>query len=375
MSSVRVHNFAVSLDGYATGEGQSMDQPFGHAGDRLMRWYTATRTFRSMHSPGPDGPDGAGSTGVDDAMAAAWSRGVGAEIMGRNKFGPQRGPWSDEEWQGWWGDAPPFHTPVFVLTHHPRPSVEMAGGTTFHFLDATPAEALRAARAAAGDLDVRIGGGPTTVREFLAADLIDTMHIAMVPIVLGGGVRLWDGPGERSDEGLSLSGLENRFDIESVTGASGVTHLMFTRVPRVVSASREIGADAATVFELIADPAQQPRWDGNDNLVEAAPGQRVHGVGGVFTTTLTTGATRENRIVEFDEGRRIAWKPSEPRLPAPGHLWRWEIEPLAQGRVRVTHTYDWTALNDPKRLIRARATTADKLRASLDRLAALVEAR
>jgi dihydrofolate reductase len=160
-----------------------------------------------------------GSTGVDDAMAAAWGPGIGAEIMGRNKFGPQRGPWEDHEWQGWWGDNPPFHTPVFVLTHHPRPSVEMAGGTTFHFVDATPQEALRRAREAAGDLDVRIGGGPATVRDFLAADLIDHLHVVVVPIVLGRGVRLWDGQ----------EGLEERFGVEAVTAPSGVTHVTFTR--------------------------------------------------------------------------------------------------------------------------------------------------
>jgi dihydrofolate reductase len=163
MSQVRVHNFTVSLDGFGTGAGQSLDAPFGHAQDRLMTWFFTTRTFRAMHG----GPGG--STGVDEALASNWGPGIGAEIMGRNKFGPQRGPWADKEWKGWWGDNPPFHTPVFVLTHHPRPSIEMDGGTTFHFIDATPAEALDTARQAAGGLDVRIGGGPTTIREFLAA--------------------------------------------------------------------------------------------------------------------------------------------------------------------------------------------------------------
>src|SRR5207248_1144511 len=140
MSKVRVHNFAVSLDGCATGEGQSLDAPFGHAGGRLMEWFFETRAFQSMN-----GKDG-GSEGVDNAYAMAWGPGIGAEIMGRNKFGPQRGAWQDEEWKGWWGDNPPFHTPVFVLTHHPRPTLEMAGGNTFHFIDASPAEALARAR-------------------------------------------------------------------------------------------------------------------------------------------------------------------------------------------------------------------------------------
>jgi dihydrofolate reductase len=216
MSLVRVHNFSVSVDGFGTGEGQSLDAPFGHAGGRLHEWFFATRTFQAMH-----GKTG-GSTGVDDAVASTWGSGVGAEIMGRNKFGPQRGPWADEEWKGWWGDDPVFHTPVIVLTHHPRPSIEMKGGTTFHFADASPAEALAAARKAAGDLDVRIGGGPSTIRQFLAADLIDHMHIVVVPIVLGRGERLWDG----------LEGLEQRFRVESVSSPSGVTHVTFTRRPR-----------------------------------------------------------------------------------------------------------------------------------------------
>ncbi|WP_327668841.1 MULTISPECIES: dihydrofolate reductase family protein [unclassified Streptomyces] len=213
MSRVRVHNFAISIDGFATGEGQSLEAPFGHAGERLHEWFFPTRTFQHMlGKPG-------GSTGVDDAFAGAWDTGIGAEIMGRNKFGAQRGPWEDEDWKGWWGPNPPFHTPVFVLTHHPRPSVEMEGGTTFHFVDATPQEALRQAREAAGDLDVRIGGGPTTVREFLAEDLVDHLHIVVVPIVLGRGERLWDG----------LEGLEKRFRTESVTTPGGVTHMTFTR--------------------------------------------------------------------------------------------------------------------------------------------------
>ncbi|WP_019632188.1 dihydrofolate reductase family protein [Actinomadura atramentaria] len=214
MSRVRVHNFSVSLDGYATGEGQSLEQPFGHAGTRLVQWALPTRTFRAIH-----GEEG-GSSGVDEAVAGSWQTGIGAEIMGRNKFGPQRGPWADEEWKGWWGANPVFHTPVFVLTHHPRPTLEMEGGTTFHFIDATPKEALAQAREAAGGLDVRIGGGPTTVRQFLADDLVDYLHVAVMPIVLGRGVRLWDG----------LEGLEERFpEFESVTSPSGVTHLLFSR--------------------------------------------------------------------------------------------------------------------------------------------------
>ena len=142
---------------------------------------------------------------------------------------------------------------------------------------------------------------------------------------------------------------------------------------RVVSASRAIAAGADRIFALIADPAQQPRWDGNDNLAEAPPGQRVRGTGEVFTMTTTKGRVRENHVVEFDEGRRIAWRPAEPGGQPPGHLWRWELEPVDTATTRVTHTYDWTELTDPKRFQRARETSADNLRASLDRLADLAE--
>ncbi|HTJ70187.1 MAG TPA: dihydrofolate reductase family protein [Actinospica sp.] len=213
MSRVRVHNLAISLDGYGTGADQSQEAPFGHAGTRLMQWFFETRSWRSMN-----GFDG-GNTGVDDAMAGQWGPGIGAEIMGRNKFGPQRGPWEDHEWQGWWGEDPPFHTPVFVLTHHPRPTLEMAGGTTFHFIDATPQEALAQARDAAKGLDVRIGGGVDVVRQFLEADLVDHLHVVVVPILLGRGERLWDGQ----------EGLEDRFTVESFSSPSGVTHMVFYR--------------------------------------------------------------------------------------------------------------------------------------------------
>lgn len=216
MPSVRVHNLGVSLDGFATGEGQTLEAPFGHAGSRLLDWMIATRTFAAQH-----GLD-EGSDGVDNAFATRYFEGVGAEIMGRNKFGPQRGPWTDEEWKGWWGDEPPFHTPVFVMTHHPRPSLAMEGGTVFHFVDGSAEQVLAQAQEAAGDLDVRVGGGPTVVRQFLAADLVDHLHVGVVPILLGRGVRLWDG----------LEGMEERFEVEAVSSPRGVTHLTFTRRPR-----------------------------------------------------------------------------------------------------------------------------------------------
>jgi dihydrofolate reductase len=220
MTLVRVHNFSVSLDGFGTGEGQELDAPFGHAGTRLLEWALPTRTFQQLGFHG----EGEGSNGIDETFASRWAAGIGVEIMGRNKFGPQRGPWADQEWQGWWGNNPPFHTPVIVLTHHPRPTLAMDGGTTFHFVDAEPAEALEQARALAGDLDVRIGGGVTTVRRFLESDLIDQMHIVLVPILLGRGERLWD----------SLEGLEERFHIEAAPSPSGVIHLTFARRDRAV---------------------------------------------------------------------------------------------------------------------------------------------
>jgi dihydrofolate reductase len=209
MSLTRVHNFSISLDGYATGEPQTLETPFGHAGQRLHTWMMATRYW-----------DPSGTAGVDYAYAEQHTPGIGAEIMGSNKYGPPG--WQDDpEWTGWWGPNPPFHTPTYVLTHRPRPSLEMEGGTTFHFLDASPAEALAIARESAGDLDVRIGGGATVVRDFLAAGLIDHMHLVLVPIVLGRGVRLWDG----------LEGIDSAYDIETVTSPSGVTDLTFSKKP------------------------------------------------------------------------------------------------------------------------------------------------
>jgi dihydrofolate reductase len=207
MSRVRVHNFSISLDGFGTGEGLSLESPFGHAGQRLHEWMFATRFW-----------DAAGTSGGDNAFAERHEPGIGAEIMGAGKFGPPG--WQDDpEWRGWWGPDPPFHTPTYVLTHRPRGPLEMDGGTTFHFLDVAPVDALAVAREAAVGQDVRIGGGPTMLREFLAAGLVDHLHVVQVPILLGRGVRLWDG----------LEGLEEQYDVEAVSTPSGVTHLTFTR--------------------------------------------------------------------------------------------------------------------------------------------------
>jgi dihydrofolate reductase len=212
MTLARVQFFSVSLDGFGTGEGQSLETPFGHAGERLHGWMFETRWWHQMvGEPG-------GTAGLDDTFLRLHDEGVGAEIMGARKFGPP-GWHEDPDWKGWWGPNPPFHTPTFILTHHARPSIEMEGGTTFHFIDGPPADALATAREAAGGRDVRIGGGATTIREFASAGLIDHMHVVIVPILLGRGVRLWDG----------LEGFEKDYDIEATSSPSGVTHLIFTR--------------------------------------------------------------------------------------------------------------------------------------------------
>jgi dihydrofolate reductase len=184
---LRVHCFAVSIDGYGAGPGQDLDNPLGVGGLALHEWSFATRTFLRVH-----GQEG-GATGIDDDFAAHGFSNIGAWILGRNMFGPIRDAWPDESWRGWWGDNPPYHTPVFVLTHYPRRSIVMEGGTAFHFVtDGIRAALARAAEAAAGK-DIRLGGGVATIREYLVAGLIDEMHIAIAPTVLGSGEHLFNG--------------------------------------------------------------------------------------------------------------------------------------------------------------------------------------
>ena len=213
---LRVQNFLLSTDGFGAGEGQSLEQPFGHADSAdlpadLASWAFATASWPNRTEPG-------GSRGLDDYFTRDFAHNIGAEIMGRNKFGPQRGPWENLDWTGWWGDEPPFRTPVFVLTHHVRPSITLSD-TTFHFIDTDPADALRQAKEAAVGKDVRLGGGVATVREFIDADLVDTMHISVAPVELGRGERLWTSPDE----------LLDRYHLDTVPTASGVTHLLFWR--------------------------------------------------------------------------------------------------------------------------------------------------
>lgn len=213
--AVRV-DLNISLDGFATTTDQTPENPMGEDWSRLVAAYVATRTFRErvLHDV-----SGEGTTGVDEKYAGAYFDEVGAEIMGAAMFGLHSFP-DDPDWRGWWGDEPPFRCPVFVLTHTaPRPSIEMAGGTTFHFLSAGPEEALGRARDAAGGKDVRVGGGPTVVRDFLRAGLVDSLHVAIAPILLGRGIRLWD----------DLRGLESGYTAASESAESGTTHVTFRR--------------------------------------------------------------------------------------------------------------------------------------------------
>jgi dihydrofolate reductase len=187
MSKLRVQSFSMSLDGYSAGPNQDLENPVGVGGLALFAWHFATLTFHQMH-----GKEG-GTTGIDENFSARGFAGIGAWIMGRNMFGPIRGPWPDDTWKGWWGDTPPYHTPVFVLTHHPRAPIVMNGGTTFHFVTDGIHAALERAREAAKGQDVRLGGGVSTMRQYLEAGLIDELHLAISPVLLGSGERLLDG--------------------------------------------------------------------------------------------------------------------------------------------------------------------------------------
>ena len=187
MTKLRVAAFSMSIDGFGAGPRQSLADPLGVGGLAIMQWALATRTFQQMHG------GGGGDTGLDDDFARRSFDNVGAWILGRNMFGPVRGPWPDEQWRGWWGDNPPYHVPVYVLTHHPRASIVMEGGTTFHFVTDGIHAALERARTAAEGRDVRLGGGVATVREYLSAGLVDEMHLAMAPTLLGAGEALFTG--------------------------------------------------------------------------------------------------------------------------------------------------------------------------------------
>jgi dihydrofolate reductase len=211
MSKVKVCAFSVSTDGYGAGPNQSLENPMGVGGMQLHEWVFPTRTFKNMLG------QAGGETGVDDGFAAKGFENIGAWILGRNMFGPIRGPWPDENWKGWWGDNPPYHVPTFVLTHHARKTIEMEGGTTFHFVTDGIESALRQARAAAAGKDVRIGGGVNTIQQYLRDKLIDEVHLAMSPVHLGSGELLLSGVG--------LSGFGN---MQTIQGERA-THLIITK--------------------------------------------------------------------------------------------------------------------------------------------------
>ena len=215
MARLRVHNFTVSLDGFAAGPRQSPENPLGVGGLQLHEWIFQTRSFHDLQG------QGGGETGVNDDLFGARTIGIGATIMGRNMFGPVRGPWPDGSWRGWWGEDPPFGHDVFVLTRHRRADLAMGNGTTFRFVDAAPHAALELAMRAAGGQDVALGGGAATIRRFLAAELVDEMHLAIAPVLLGEGERLFDWLPAAAD-GYSCSGL---------TCSAGIAHARITRTP------------------------------------------------------------------------------------------------------------------------------------------------
>jgi dihydrofolate reductase len=213
MTRVRVESFTISIDGYGAGPNQDINNPLGEGAKDLHQWFIPTRTFQRTHGAGD------GTTGVDDDFAARGFKNIGAWILGRNMFGPIRGPWPDMNWKGWWGDNPPYHVPVFVLTHHARPSIQMEGGTTFHFVTGGIHEALDRAREAANGMDVRIGGGASVIRQYLQEALIDELHIAISPILLGRGERLF--------EGADLRALG--YECVEFVGSEKATHVVLRR--------------------------------------------------------------------------------------------------------------------------------------------------
>ena len=213
MSRLRVQCFSISLDGFSAGPDQDIANPIGAGGLALFQWFFATRTFQKMHGRGD------GATGIDDDFAARGFSNIGAFILGRNMFGPLRGPWPDDAWKGWWGDNPPYHTPVFVLTHYPRPSITMEGGTVFHFVTEGILSALARATEAANGRDIRLGGGVATIRQYLQAGLVDELHLAISPVLLGSGEQLL--------AGINVPKLG--YQVTEHVPTANVTHIVLTR--------------------------------------------------------------------------------------------------------------------------------------------------
>lgn len=214
MSKLRVHGYSVSLDGFGAGPDQSLENPLGVNGQAVFQWFFPTRVFQTMHGPGIEG-----TTGIDNDFAERGFQNVGAWILGRNMFGPVRGPWPDESWRGWWGDDPPYHCSVFVLTHHPRDPLVMEGGTTFYFVTKGIEDALHQAIQAAAGKDVRVGGGASTIRQYLRASLIDELHLAFAPVFLGKGEPLF--------EGLDMDALG--YKVKSHTASDAALHVNIVR--------------------------------------------------------------------------------------------------------------------------------------------------
>jgi dihydrofolate reductase len=213
MPKLKVHSYSISLDGYGAGPKQSVDNPLGERGEELHEWVFKTRFWGEMQ-----GQEG-GVEGVDNDFLERGFVNIGAWIMGRNMFGPIRGPWGDEDWKGWWGDNPPYHCPVFVLTHHPRPSITMEGGTTFHFVDDDVETVRKRALDAADGADVRIGGGPDTIQQFLRAGLVDEVHVAIAPVLLGGGERFFD----------HIEGVADAYECVEFVASPAAAHVRFAR--------------------------------------------------------------------------------------------------------------------------------------------------
>ena len=216
MSKLQVRNFGVSLDGFSAGPNQSLENPLGERGPEIMGWFFPTRVFQQMYGNQP------GETGVDNEIADEGMTGFGAWILGRNMFGPIRGPWPDDEWKGWWGDEPPYHTKAFVLTHYPRDPIQMKGGTEFHFVTDGIHSALEKAREAANGRDIRLGGGVSTVRQYLQAGLVDELHLAVRPVVMGSGENLFSG--------LDLRGLG--YECSRMVQGERAMHVFLTRIAR-----------------------------------------------------------------------------------------------------------------------------------------------
>jgi len=282
MTRVRVEGFTISLDGYGAGPNQDIRNPLGVGGTDLHQWLVPTRTFQRTLF----GADG-GTTGIDDDFAARGFTNVGAWILGRNMFGPIRGSWPDMNWKGWWGDNPPYHVPTFILTHHARPPIQMEGGTTFYFVTGGIHEALDRARDAANGMDVRIGGGPNTIQQYLRTGLIDELHVAISPVLLGGGERLF--------EGIDVRALG--YECVQFVASEKATHAVLRRQGHN-DASRPVAADGAAAPPLkVADWAAQEQGTAERSYCTCLCGSGHFRGGSAQAGASPAGAVRETELV------------------------------------------------------------------------------